>query len=229
MNFMSLEHWTDGHTVGSLMPPSESMRFCDSCDSIFNIRDVVDIDELSSDEMYELIEEPVPAPRTIFQRALRAIAGDPPPETRRVIRPDLPRHIQYLPGEMTQLYLDRLLTLPSESKHHSLFETELRLRLWRRANDWYRPSLLIARESGSKRPPEWSVSATQVEHLERLLKLITDPKSKRGDELLHVELLRQLRRFEEAERVLDSAPDSRWNDYQRMLISNNMPHVGLYP
>ena len=135
------------------MPPSESMRFCESCDSIFNIQDVVDIDELSSDEMYELIEEPVPAPRTIFQRAWRAIAGDPPPETRRVIRPDLPRHIQYLPGEMTQLYLDSLHTLPSESKHHGLFETELRLRLWRRGNDWYRPSLLMARESGAKTSP----------------------------------------------------------------------------
>ena len=76
----------------------------------------------------------------------------------------------------------------------------------------------------------WSLSNEQLEHLERLLQLLGDGDLGKGDELLTVEVLRQLRRFDEATKVLESiTSDSHWNDYQAMLIKNRMSHVGLYP
>jgi hypothetical protein len=74
------------------------------------------------------------------------------------------------------------------------------------------------------------LSETQAIHLERLLELLTDGDLGKGDELLTVEVLRQLRRFDEAMKVLESiTSDSHWNAYQAILIKNRMSHVGLYP
>lgn len=195
MNFMALQQWTDGHTEGSLMPPGEFMRYCSSCESIFHIQDIVDVDEIGVE-----------------------------------LRPDLPPYIEYLPDGKTEDFLKAVVASPSDSRHRDLFEMQLRLRLWRQGNDWFRPDYLQARKSGAKAPPLWSVSNTQVEHLERLLELIVRPDLGRGDELLRVEMLRQLRRFEEAQDLLHAIHDnSRWNIYQQTLIDQRMSHVGLYP
>ncbi|MGA1383138.1 MAG: hypothetical protein ACO308_08855 [Burkholderiaceae bacterium] len=230
MNFMALQHWTDGHTEGSLMPPGEFMRYCSSCESIFHIQDIVDVDEIGVEDTFILVEEPAAPPKTILQKAWRAVTGELPPTVHRQLRPDLPPYIEYLPDGKTEDFLKAVVASPSDSRHRDLFEMQLRLRLWRQGNDWFRPDYLQARKSGAKAPPPWSVSNAQVEHLERLLELIVRPDLGRGDELLRVEMLRQLRRFEQAQDLLHAIhDDSRWNIYQQTLIDQKMSHVGLYP
>ena len=230
MNFMAHEQWTDGHTEGSLMPRSEFMRLCTGCMAIYNIRDIVDVYEIDRDDVYVLVEEPAPPPKTVLQKAWRAISGELPPQVHRVLRDDLPPYIEYVPDSECQAYLDGLLKMPSTTAHHTLFEFELRRRLWQQGNHWYRPDYLAVRKARGPQPPVWSLSDQQHAHLERLLELLRNEDLSLGDELLTVEILRQLRRFDEAMKLLDSiGTDSRWNAYQAMLIKNRMSHVGLYP
>ena len=97
MNFMAQEQWTDGHTEGSLMPPSEFMRLCKGCKAIYNVRDIVDVYEINRDDVYVLVEEPAPPPKTALQKAWRAISGELPPQVHRVLRDNLPPYIEYVP------------------------------------------------------------------------------------------------------------------------------------
>ena len=230
MNFMAQEQWTDGHTEGSLMPRSEFMRLCTGCKSIYNVQDLVDAHEIPNEDLYTVYEEPAPPSKTVLQKAWRAISGELPPQVHRVLRDDLPPYVEYVPDSECQAYLDGLLAMPSNTAHHTLFEFELRRRLWQQGNHWYRPDYLKVRKAKGPQPPAWSLSNEQLEHLERLLQLLGDGDLGKGDELLTVEVLRQLRRFDEATKVLESiTSDSHWNDYQAMLIKNRMSHVGLYP
>ena len=230
MNFMAHEQWTDGHTEGSLMPRSGFMRLCIECKAIYHVGDLVDSHEISNEDVYTFVEEPAPPPKTLLQKAWRTISGELPPQVHRVLRDDLPPYIEYVPDSECQAYLDGLLKMPSNTAHHALFEFELRRRLWQQGNHWYRPDYLKVRKAKGDAPPAWSLSETQAIHLERLLELLTDGDMGKGDELLTVEVLRQLRRFDEAMKVLESIlSDSHWNAYQAILIKNRMSHVGLYP
>jgi hypothetical protein len=230
MNFMAHEQWTDGHTEGSLMPRSGFMRLCIECKAIYHVGDLVDSHEISNEDVYTFVEEPAPPPKTLLQKAWRTISGELPPQVHRVLRDDLPPYIEYVPDSECQAYLDGLLKMPSNTAHHALFEFELRRRLWQQGNHWYRPDYLKVRKTKGDTPPAWSLSETQAIHLERLLDLLTDGDIGKGDELLTVEVLRQLRRFDQAMKVLESIPsDSHWNAYQAILIKNRMSHVGLYP
>lgn len=230
MNFMAHEQWTDGHTEGSLMPRSGFMRLCIECKAIYHVGDLVDSHEISNEDVYTFVEEPAPPPKTLLQKAWRTISGELPPQVHRVLRDDLPPYIEYVPDSECQAYLDGLLKMPSNTAHHALFEFELRRRLWQQGNHWYRPDYLKVRKAKGDAPPAWSLSETQAIHLERLLELLTDGDLGKGDELLTVEVLRQLRRFDEAMKVLESiTSDSHWNAYQAILIKNRMSHVGLYP
>ena len=230
MNFMAHEQWTDGHTEGSLMPRSGFMRLCIECKAIYHVGDLVDSHEISNEDVYTFVEEPAPPPKTLLQKAWRTISGELPPQVHRVLRDDLPPYIEYVPDSECQAYLDGLLKMPSNTAHHALFEFELRRRLWQQGNHWYRPDYLKVRKAKGDAPPAWSLSETQTIHLERLLELLTDGDIGKGDELLTVEVLRQLRRFDEAMKVLESIlSDSHWNAYQAILIKNRMSHVGLYP
>lgn len=228
---MALESWTDGHKEGSLMPPSQWIRLCTQCNEIYNIRDAEPIDEYTNEEMYDFIETPHKPPTTLAQKTWRFLVGESPPTMTRVIRPDLPPYIEYLPKTELNTRLGSLLKDPTKHiKHHHAFEAELRLRLWRMGNDWYRPAYLEARKSGVSSPPTWSLTDEQIEHLEKLVELFANDDIRSGDELIPIEIFRQLRRFKEAEEALSQIKESgRWSLYQKALIDQKMSHVGLYP
>ena len=58
MNFMALESWTDGYQAYSLMPRSEYMRLCTSCDQLYDGSEAIRINQLTDEEMHDTVERP---------------------------------------------------------------------------------------------------------------------------------------------------------------------------
>jgi len=79
MNFMAMEAWTDGHQVYSLMPQSEYMRLCTSCDRLYDNSEAVRISELTDEQMHDRVEEPPEPPRNWREALWRKMAGAPAP------------------------------------------------------------------------------------------------------------------------------------------------------
>jgi len=231
MNFMAMEAWTDGHQVHSLMPPSECMRLCTSCDQIYDQSEALRISQLTNEQMYDTFEEPVPPPRHWRAAVWRKLAGGPVPKSVQRLKAGIPPHVEWLPMEQTQRRLEALLNTPLESNPKALlFELELRLRLWQRGNDWYREGYLDARRSGATEPPEWSISDAQRQNLERITELLQDPATKSHNAFLLVDAYRELGAFDQATKAMNKADASGgWFKYQKMLIEKRMSHVGLYP
>lgn len=231
MNFMAMEAWTDGHTVNSLMPPSEYMRLCTVCDQLYDKSEALRISELTNEQMYDTVEEPVEPPRNWRAALWRKIAGAPAPKSVQRLKAGIPPHVEWLPIEQTQQRLDALgdADLNSNSKA-ALFALELRLRLWQQGNDWYREDYLDARRSGATEPPPWSISDAQAQNLRRITVLLQDPRTKSHDAFLLVDAYRELGEFDKATKAMNKADASGgWFRYQKMLIEKRMSHVGLYP
>ena len=231
MNFMALESWTDGYQAYSLMPRSEYMRHCTSCDQLYDRSEAIRIDQFSDEEMHDTVELPASSPRHWLAAAWRKVAGAPAPKWEKKLKDSLPPPVAWLPLAQTQQRLEALIENgPNKNPKAALFELELRIRLWQQGNDWYREGYLHARKTGATVPPEWSVSDAQAQNLRRITDLLQDPKTKSHDQFLLVDAYRELGDFDKAALALNKVDASgTWLNYQKTLIEKRMSHVGLYP
>jgi hypothetical protein len=231
MNFMAMESWTDGYQAYSLMPRSEYMRHCTSCDQLYDRSEAIRIDQFSDEEMHDTVELPASSPRHWLAAAWRKVAGAPAPKWEKKLKDSLPPPVAWLPLAQTQQRLEALIENgPNKNPKAALFELELRIRLWQQGNDWYREGYLHARKTGATVPPEWSVSDAQAQNLRRITDLLQDPKTKSHDQFLLVDAYRELGDFDKAALALNKVDASgTWLNYQKTLIEKRMSHVGLYP
>jgi len=231
MNFMAMESWTDGYQAYSLMPRSEYMRHCTSCDQLYDRSEAIRINQLTEEEMHDTVELPASPPRHWLAAAWRKAAGAPAPKWEKKLKDSLSPPVEWLPLAQTQKRLETLVeNAPDKNPKAALFELELRIRLWQQGNDWYREGYLHARKTGATVPPEWSVSDAQAQNLRRITDLLQDPKTKSHDQFLLVDAYRELGDFDKAALALNKVDASgTWLNYQKTLIEKRMSHVGLYP
>ena len=231
MNFMALESWTDGYQAYSLMPRSEYMRLCTSCDQLYDGSEAIRINQLTDEEMHDTVERPADPPRHWLAAAWRKLAGAPAPKWEKKLKDSLPPPVERLALTETQQRLEALLeNAPDKNPKAALFELELRIRLWQQGNDWYREGYLHARKTGATVPPEWSISDAQAQSLQRIADLLQDPRTKSHDAFLLVDAYRELGHFDNATLALNKVNASgTWLNYQKMLIEKRMSHVALYP
>lgn len=231
LNNMAHEQWTDGVKRGSLMPHFEAMRLCTACNQLFHFHETTRLGFIHRSNAEDTVELPIPPPQHWLESAWRALFGDPAPRTTTAQKAHVPEFIEPVPADDTQAWLDRIVAQGPENVPNGLeFECELRMRLWRRGNDWYRPRFIEARKNRSPLPPPFIVSRDQVANLVRLVELFQDERAGRHDRLLIVDALRQLSEFELAQKALGRIHDTRGDRwYLQLLIDQRMPHVGLFP
>lgn len=74
INFMAAEQWTDGYAVGCLMPPSEFMRLCTLCNSLYNVVDLEEGDDSEVDYPYLDVQH---VPEHMTPHVLKALLESP--------------------------------------------------------------------------------------------------------------------------------------------------------
>jgi hypothetical protein len=192
LNFSAFERWTDGHTVGSLIPPGEGLRRC-SCGYYYLLSEAKQV-TWAPDPPSKPSE-----PASLWQRLAKVFAMAPP------IQSSLDQDEQDagLPERARHAHDSQLGNVIRIS--HGNIEVQLvaRRRLWRMLNEPYRQ---LYREYEKKRegaPPAFIPTRIQIENMEAMIELSSC--SNMSDRIEIGELHRQLGKFDASQKLLEAS------------------------
>jgi hypothetical protein len=190
LNFSAFERWTDGHTVGSLIPPGEGLRRC-SCGYYYL---------LSEAKQVTWVPDPPaqPAQRASLWESLQRVFARPS----RIQRShDLNEQDAGLPERARHVHDHQLENVIRISQGNVEVELVARRRYWRMLNEPYRQLYREYEKKPEGTPPVFTPSLIQIENMKSMIEI--NSRSKIIDWVEVAELYRQLGEFEASIKTLE--------------------------